>query len=90
MSRLEKLNIDILEDLDLASINIDLPTRQEAEVAFESHNEEITEEEMEFALSCVMNVKKHLTRATQSGKEMQERVSYVNGLISDAGLRASF
>ncbi len=89
MNYLSNLNIDLLEDLNLSSIRIDLPSATN-NVEFQS-DDSISKEEMEFAISCAMNIKKHLSRAIRSNKEgvLLDKLDYINCLLSDAGLKAS-
>ena len=90
MSNLKDLNVNILEDLDLAHLKIDLPSKQES-LEFQSNDYVMDKEEMEFALSCVMNIKKNLVNAISANQKesLQDQLVYVNELIFDAGLEAS-
>jgi hypothetical protein len=94
MDNLKELQVKVSRNLDYANVCIDLSTLSATSLGSVRHQPELNmmnNEEIELALSCAMNIKKHLTRVLEMNAEkgLQNKLQYVNNLIQEGGLRAN-
>lgn len=94
MSSLQRLAVDSSGNLNYANVFVDTTSPQDnllRELGLEADYSMMSREEVKIALSCAMNIKKHLTRALQKSDspQLQEKLEFVNGLIREVGLKAS-
>jgi hypothetical protein len=95
MDNLKELGINVSGNLEYANVCIDLPPSSYTPTYVRGQQPELNmmnNEEIELALNCAMNIKKHLTRVLEKRKEseLENKLQYVNNLIQEGGMRASF
>lgn len=93
MDYLNELSVKTMENLDYTNICVDLPLNTDTLLNDSNRQPKLdmmNNEEIELALSCAMNIKKHLTRVLELNSEevFQHKLQYVNNLIQEGGLRA--
>lgn len=94
MDNFKEFNVNVSGNLDYANVCVDLQSSLATSLGTERLQPELNmmnNEEIELALSCAMNIKKHLTRVLEMNaeKELQNKLTYVNSLIQEGGLRTN-
>lgn len=92
MDNSKELSVMVSRNLNYTNVCVDLPSSKATLLGTNRLQPELNmmnNEEIELALSCAMNIKKHLTRVlqNQSEAEFKTRLQYVNGIIQEGGLR---